>query len=216
MKKIFIIAAVLILIVVSVFAVSEFSADKTINHEVTTTVVEKSETETNVDGWLKITEIYSCDGKLAVKAENVSDEDIEYALLAVKTKNGTCSFNISALLSGTKAVLICNESENFDPDEIYTGWKTENVIAFEEKPMMNEDEFEIRVADSSIAVISLSEKDITSDILIYYKEKTDGLLNGSVTHRIRVTGLKSGSQTYVNTEGLNADNCQIIFTEYGD
>lgn len=211
MKKSFIAIGLIILIVISIFAVTELMDDKS-----TITNTNEIETEVNVDGWLKITKIYEYNGRLAVVAENVSDVDVEYALLTVKNRNNSFTFNISALLRETKVVLICNEAVGFDSHEIYAGWKTENVVKFEKTPVMNDDKLEMRVTDGSISVKNISGNDITSDISIYYKQKQDNLLNGSATHRIRISGLEAGAQTYLKADSLNENNCQIIFTEYDD
>ena len=63
---------------------------------------------------------------------------------------------------------------------------------------------------------NVSDEDVTSEIFIYYKEKIDGMLNGSITHRVRVSGIKAGSQTYVNTKNMDGSNCQLIYIEYDD
>ena len=81
---------------------------------------------------------------------------------------------------------------------------------------MNDDKYKVSVTDGSISIKNVSGEDIASDILIYYKEKRDDILNGSVTHRIRVSGLKADSQTYVKANDLNESNCQIIFTDYDE
>ena len=209
MKKTFIAIGIIILVVISVFAVTQLMDDKS-----TSTNVDELETVVNIDGWLKITKIYEYNGRLAVVAENVSDVDVEYALLTVKSRNNSFTFNVSVLLRGTEVVLICNEDVGFNKEEIYTSWKTENLVVFEETPVMNDDKIEIYVTESSISVKNISGNDIESDILIYYKQKQDNLLNGSETHRIRISGLKADSQTYIKADGLNEKNCQIIFTEY--
>lgn len=211
MKKTFIAIGLIILVVISVFAVTQFMDDKS-----TSTNVDEIETVVNIDGWLKITKIYEYNGRLAVVAENISDIDVEYALLTVKNRDNSVTFNISVLLHGTEVVLICNEDIGFNKEEIYTGWKTENLVVFEETPVMNNDKLEICVIDGSISIKNISGNDVTSDILIYYKQKQDNVLNGSATHRIRISGLKAGAQTYVKADSLNENNCQIIFTEYDD
>lgn len=218
MKKIFIAAGVIIFVAIIIFTVAQLTDDDTANKgdNITTTGAHKSETQINVDGWLQITKIYEYDGRLAVVAENLSNADVEYAVLTAKNKDVSISFNISALLHGTKVILLCNEAVGFDSDEIYTGWKTDNIVYFEKTPVMNEDDFEVRVADNSIAVKNVSGEDIASDIIIYYKDKDGDMLNGSFTRRVRISGLKADSQTYVNVAGLNENNCQIIFTEYDD
>lgn len=216
MKKIIITAVVVILIaaaVVTAFLFSDRDSGKTEADSRETTVA-LSESDLTVDGWLKITKIFEYDGKLAVIAENISDTDVEYALLTVKTKENSFSFDASVLLHGEKVLLVCNEASGFNPEEIYTGWKTENVLDFAETPVMHDDKYEVRVTDGSISVKNISGEDISSDIYIYYKEKADGYLNGNITRRVRIAGLKAGSQTYVNATGINENNCQIMFTEY--
>ncbi len=167
-----------------------------------------------VDGWLKILEIDEYYGNLAVVAENVSDDDVEYALLTVKTKTDTLTFNVSALLSGTKAVLLCNESVPCIPDEIYTAWQTDNKVIFEKPPVMNEDKFEVSVANGSISIKNISGEDISNNIYIYYKDKKDDLVNGSITYRTHISGLKADSRTFIKAPEINGTNCQIIFTDY--
>lgn len=222
MKKKFIAVGLIILIAILFLAVavltdnSDTEDNAGSQSESTTVSFKNAQVGITVDSWLKITEIDEYNGKLAVVVENVSDSDVEYALLTVKTKNGTLTFNISALLRGTKAVLLCNESVGMNPDELYTAWQTENKVIFEKPPVMHNDKFEMYVTDGSISVKNISGEDIKSDIYIYYKDKKDNLLNGSITYRIRVAGIKANSQTFVKAQELDENNCQIIFTDYDD
>ena len=204
------IAILLIVVAVIIGTSDKNKADKP------TYAFQNAQLGVTVDSWLKITAIDEYNGRLAVIAENVSDTDVEYALLTVKTRKETLTFNISALLSGTKAVLLCNQSVGSDPAETYTAWQTDNKILFEESPVMNEDKFEISVANGSVSLKNISGKDIDSDIFIYYKDKKDDLVNGSITYKIRVAGIKADSQTFVKAPELNENNCRIIFTDYDD
>lgn len=208
MKKTFIILGVIVFLVISIFAVTHFIEKNQPNK------MDDFKTEINVDNWLKITKIFEYDGKLALIAENVSDTDVEYALLTVKEGETSYTFNISVMLRGAKVMLICNEDVGYNPDKFYTGWKIDNIINFEKTPVMNADKYEVQILDGSISVKNVSGEDITSDIYIYYKEKNEDLLNGSITHRIRIAGLKADAQTYVKSNNIDKDNCQIIFTEY--
>lgn len=208
MKKTFIILGVIVFLVISIFAVTHFIENNQSNK------MDDFKTEINVDNWLKITKIFEYDGKLALIAENVSDTDVEYALLTVKEGETSYTFNISVMLRGAKVMLICNEDVDYNPDKFYTGWKIDNIINFEKTPVMNADKYEIQILDGSISVKNVSGEDITSDIFIYYKETNEDLLNGSITHRIRIAGLKADAQTYVKSNNIDKDNCQIIFTEY--
>ncbi len=217
MKKRYIAIGAVILIAVALLAVAVIKHHSDKNQALTVTTVgnfEKAQLGVTVDGWLKIIGINEYNGRLAVIAENVSDTDVEYALLSVKTKSDTLTFNISALLSGTKAALLCNEEVASDPSEVYTAWQINDIIIFEEPPSMNDDKFELQILDGSLSVRNISGKDIESDIYVYYKDKDDDVVNGSITYKFRVEGLKAGSQTFVKAPELNEDNCRIIFTDY--
>lgn len=217
MKKRFVAIGLAVLVVIAVVAVILVKKNTDAKNPQTTTVAfQNAQLGVTVDNWLKIIEIDEYYGRLAVVAENVSDSDVEYALLTVNTKTETLTFNVSALLRGTKAVLLCNETVGSNPDEVYTAWQTKNKIIFENPPVMNSDKLEINLLDGSISVRNISGEDINSDIYIYYKDKKDDLVNGSITYKTCVAGLKADSQTFVKAQELNGDNCQIIFTEYDD
>lgn len=215
-KKIIAIVLVILLAVASTVAVVLIKKHMDSKPDSEAPVFDNAQLGVTVDSWLKITEIDEYYGKLAVVVENVSDTDVEYALLTVKTRTETLTFNVSALLSGAKAVLLCNESVGADPAESYTLWQTKDMILFENPPVMNEDTLEVSLANGSISLKNISGEDITSDIYIYYKDMKEELLNGSITYKTSVAGLKADSITYIKAEGLNADNCRIIFTEYDD
>lgn len=218
MKKRTIAVVLIILLVIALVVVGAIHISKAKNpgSQSTSVPFQNAQVGVTVDGWLKIIGIDEYYGNLAVMVENVSDEDVEYAELTVETKSGKLTFNVSALLGGTKAVLLCNESVGSDSDEVYTAWQTENKIIFENPPVMNGDKIEVKVADGSVSVKNISGKDIESDIFIYYKDKDGDVVNGSVTYKIRVNALKEGAQTFVKTPELNENNCQIIFTDYDD
>ena len=176
-----------------------------------------AQVDVTIDNWLRIVGYDEYEGRLAIIVENVGDTDVEYAVLNAKTKNGDAlTFTVSALLRGTKAALLCNEDVSLDYNEAYTAWEIADKILFEAPPTMNADMFEITLAEGSIGIKNISGKDIDSDIVIYYKDKKDDVLNGSATYRTRIKGLKADSQTFMRAEELNEQNCQIIFTEYDD
>ena len=225
MKKIIITAGLAILLIAAVITAviltnnvnspsEEASTSAGIETESKTAYTQKPSTDINVDSWLKISEIRSCNGRLAVVAENISDIDVEYALLTVKNENEIYTFNASALLRNTKVLLTCNEDVNYNPDAVYTLWKTENVLYFTTPPSMHDNALEMSVQNGSISVKNISGKDIASDIYVYYKLAQDGIPDGSITHRTKLAGLKDSAQTYINIPSINADNCIILFTQY--
>jgi hypothetical protein len=80
---------------------------------------------------------------------------------------------------------------------------------------MNEDKLEINVLDGSISIRNISGEDIDSDIYIYYKDKDNDILNGSITYiACAKGGIKADSLTYIKAPELNQDNCRVIFIDY--
>ena len=216
MKKRYIAAVLIAVLAVVLVTVGIIHVSNSRNSETEPTSVPfaKAQLGITVDSWLKIIEIDEYNGRLAVIAENLSEDNVEYAMLTVETRERTLSFKVSAVLSGAKVVLLCNEPVGSDPYEEYTSWQIKDKILYETPPVMNEDKVEIEILDGSISVKNISDEDLKSDLIIYYKDKKDDLLNGSVTCKLRVDALKEGSQTYIKASEHNPYNCQVIFTEY--
>ena len=227
MKKKIIVAGIIILLVVAVASavmlidrnspseepsVVADNAEKPAESK--TAYTQKPSTDINVDSWLKISQVTEFNGRLAVVAENISDTDVEYAVLTVKNGDKTYSFNASVLLRNKKVMLTCNENVGYDAEAVYTLWKTENVLNFSTPPSMNADVFEVSVLKGSISVRNISDTDIESDIYIYYKDKTDGIPDGSVTRRVKLSGLDASSQSYMKNPEINENNCEIMFVQY--
>ncbi len=167
-----------------------------------------------VDSWLKIYSIEEYNGKIALIAENISDKDVEFAILYLKTKDSLLTFKISALFSGTKAYLMSETNYSDDLKDRIISWKTENRVDFTVRPDLNEDVLTVKAQNGSFSIKNISATDISSDILIYYKKLNNNLIDGSITHRIRINGLQAGALTYLKADGINKDNCRVIFTEY--
>ena len=197
------------------------SAEATSEKETTELTIEKEsysiqETQAlfTVDNWLKIYSVSEYKGKIALIAENISEENVEFAVLTLKTDDAYLTFNISALFTRERAYLVCNENYSSDIAGRITSRKTDNRILYAEEKIIDENTLSVTVKNGAFSVKNISETDISSDIFIYYKEIVNNLPNGSVTHRLRINGLKAGALTYVKADGINTDNCRIIFTEY--
>lgn len=187
--------------------------------------IETSETETDshiagaqslftIDSWLKIWSVEKINGKPALIAENISDEDIKFALIRIKTMDSELTFNVSALFKNTKAFLLCNEEYSSDIEDEIVYWQSENKMVYSKAPGLNTDSVNVTVSNGAISVQNVSDSDISSEIRIYYKEMNNNLLNGSVTHRVKINSLNAGALTYIKVDGINNNNCKVIFTEY--
>ncbi len=191
---------------VKVEQVSDFDAKESKDSQIGVTV----------DNFLKIISIGERDGVLSVFVRNVSDEDIQYALLSVMTGDGRAEFPISTLTAGASATLRCNNGYIFDDDAVYYGWKVENKAIFKEELSCYPDVFEIDGVNGFISIKNISDKDVEGKIYIYYKNVTDGVYDDGVTYRAYVDGLEKGEKTQIKTQHYLKDSSRILFVTYAE
>lgn len=169
-----------------------------------------------VDNWLKIISIGERDGVLSVFVRNISDKDIEYALLTVMSDNEKVEFPISTLTAGASATLRCTNGFVFNEDAVYYSWKIENKSIFKEKLSCYPDVFELDGVDGFVSIKNISDKDIKGRIYIYYKNVTDGVYDDGVTYRAYVDGLKKGEKVQIKTQHYLKDSSYILFVDYAE
>lgn len=166
------------------------------------------------DGWLKIVSIGERSGKICVVVENISDKNVEYAVLTVSADSQKLSFNISALMAGQKAVLYCNEDHTYNADTYYVNWEIADKILYDGVPSVHNDIFKVTAEDGSVSVKNISGKDIEGDIAVYYKTLDNGVPVGNITHRIRLSGLPANSTSVINADFAEKDSIELVFIEY--
>ena len=167
-----------------------------------------------VDGWLKILTVGDYGGKLSFTVQNVSKDDIEYAIIKCSAGSETATFKITALLAGQKARIICNEDIKYDASASYSNWKIENKALFLEKQSLNKDVFEINPSTGSIEIKNISNKNIDSTIFICYKRVEDGVYFAPDTFRVRIDGLGKGETKTVKANRFIKDKYEVIFVDY--
>ncbi|MBQ4573077.1 MAG: hypothetical protein IJA80_07350 [Clostridia bacterium] len=169
-----------------------------------------------VDSWLKVIGIGEKNGVLSVFVRNISDEDIQYALLSVMTGDGRAEFPISTLTAGASATLRCTNGYVFDEEAVYHSWKVKDKANFNKALSCYPDVFEIDGADGFISIKNISKKNIEGKIYIYYKNITDGVYDDGVTYRAYVDGLKKGEKVQVRTQHYLKDSSHILFVTYAE
>ncbi len=176
---------------------------------------ENSQIDVIVDSWLKIISIGEKNGVLSVFVRNISDEDIQYALLTVSASGNTVEFPITTLTAGASATLRCSNGYTYDDSVDYYAWKISDKTVFREKLSCHSDVFVIEGADNGyISIKNISKKDIDGNIYIYYKNVTDGIYDDGVTYRATVKGLRKGETKQIRTQHYMKDSSRIMYVEY--
>ena len=145
--------------------------------------------------------------------ENVSEQNLQYAEITVEHKDCVAEYAVTNLPAGAKAVVLEKNRMEYTKKAVVET-SVENTVFLEEMPLY-ENIFEIQGLDGVINVKNISEKDITGDIYIYYKNLGDGVYHGGITYRVRVEGgLQADEIRQLGASHYNAENCEILMVSY--
>lgn len=150
---------------------------------------------------------------LTVKNDSV--KTIQFLRIKVTTDRKEMTFEITTL-PGNMAVNVFEKSgQTLEKDEKILSIKGENRADFGKSISLQQDTFELVANDKVINVRNISDKDINSDIYLYYKKKdTDGNYFGGITFRARINGLRSGELKQVSVSNFALSDSEVIFLDY--
>lgn len=101
-------------------------------------------------------------------------------------------------------------------NEDYSNVNAEKIAVFSEPVTLCEDQLKFQVLDGVINITNISAEDITSDIVIYYKNAAADLLYGGITYRIRLEGgLKAGEIRQITASHFTQSGSRIMFVTIG-
>lgn len=175
---------------------------------------ENSQVGLVVDSWLKIISIGETDGVVSVVVRNISDADVQYALLTVNCGDDTLSFPMTTVLAGSTSILKCDTPIEFDKKSSYYNWKVEEKSYFANELSVYPEVFEIMCCDKLITVKNISGNDITGDILVYYKKVENGVFSEGTTYRVRINGLGINEKIQVDAEHFMSSDSKVMFVTY--
>ncbi len=168
-----------------------------------------------VNSWLKIVSMGERNGKLSVLVRNISEKDVQYAVLSVVCGDKTHYFTLSTLTAGSSAILTHNDAE-FDEKAQYHTWKINEEIIFSEPLSVYPEVFEISGADGCVSVKNISSKDIDGSIYVYYKNVEDGVFTEGTTYRILIEGLKKNEEVQMLSSHYKKDTSLVMFVTYAE
>jgi hypothetical protein len=154
---------------------------------------------------------------LAVKLINNSDKDLEYFTFSLKINGFTYTFAAATLPKG-KSIYVFNSERKEAPQTITSVESSvEYEIYFADSISAKTDTLLYQVQYGSVVVTNKSQKDIESDILVYYKSTaSDGYLGG-ITYRFRIKGgLAAGESYSAYAPHAYAHMTEIVFVQYAE
>lgn len=182
------------------------------------------EADFSFKGDLKITAMGSYSGAYM---EDGSDEDVSDVMMIVVANEGEDTlqyaeitltgeedavFKLSTLKPGDSVMVLEANRKSYSDDNKYTEASIANVVFFTEALSMYEDQLEIQSLDGGFNITNVSEKDITGDITVYFKNSGEDMLYGGITYRGRIEGgLKAGEIRQVMSEHFSGADTKVMF-----
>ena len=145
--------------------------------------------------------------------ENAGEKDLQLARIYITYSDETAEFEVTNLPAGEKAVLLEKNRLTAKTEEPLA-LETRNVVFFPAPMELLEDRIQITGANGSLEVTNITDRDMTGDIYIYYKNSASDLLYGGITYRAGVKGgLKAGETVRIIAGHYSPDSCRILMVD---
>ena len=152
-------------------------------------------------------------GVMLIRVNNTGDDDIQLMNITVSSGGESYRFKLTNLPSGAEAVLLELDRARMPESSDFSAI-AEDVVLFQEPMRADFDTYEISGMPGAMNVKNISDKDISGDIYVYYKYRTQDMYYGGITFRISIQGgLKAGEVRQVMTSHFNPDTCEILVIE---
>ena len=155
------------------------------------------------------------DNVLAVKLTNISEKTLEYLSFSLTLNGEICKFTAATVPAG-KSVYAFSTERSTAPESISSiESDVEFVLYFTEEPSAKTDNLSYDVQNGTIVVTNISERDISSDIVVYYKAKAEDGYLGGITYRFRISGgLAAGERFNAYAPHAYGQKTEIMFAQY--
>ena len=150
---------------------------------------------------------------MMILVTNTGDSDVQLMNIELNYPGETCYFKLTNLPAGASAVLL-EQNRAPMPEGNPVSAVAVNTALFQTAMNADFSVYEISGASGALNVKNISGQDISGNIYVYYKYKTQDLFYGGITFRVEIKdGLKSGEIRQIMTSHYNPDTCEIVMIE---
>ena len=151
-------------------------------------------------------------GVLMIRVENRSDRAVEYATISLQVTEGTATFAASCLLPGETIVLLEKNRLPWRSTEDYLYPLLDVPAYYTHDLSLHSDKLSLQLQEGSIQVVNTSGEDLAGEIVLYFKNKQQGIYYGGITYRLRMeNGLKAGASCQLLSSHLHQSSTEILF-----
>lgn len=149
---------------------------------------------------------------LMVIVKNTGKQTVQYAQVELSDGNTVAQFTLSTLPPGESMVLLETTRMSYDAGKNLDQVTIKNVAVFPQEPESREDQLKIQALDGALNVTNISGKDITGDVVIYYKNASSDMLYGGITYRVTIKGgIKAGEIKQVSAAHYTAKGSRVMW-----
>ncbi len=155
-------------------------------------------------------------GLLMMIVTNISEDPIQYAEITLTLGEETARFTVSVLPAGGSAVLIEQNRMVFDETADYTQAQAEcvHLAGFDKALSLQQDKLDVQVLNGAINITNISGSDITGDIILCYKNVSNGVYHGGIAYRVRLEGgMKAGEIKQIMGTHFHQSDSEILFVD---
>lgn len=152
---------------------------------------------------------------LCAEFTNDSSRTVEYMTAAVTIDGIEYSFAVTTI-PPNETVRAFEKERKIAPEKAQNvSVSGEYLIFFTEEPSVFGETLEFVYQNGTIVVKNISNSDISSDIVVYYKTKTDDIYYGGITYRLRITGgLEAGESFNGYAPHSSETDTKVMFVDY--
>lgn len=149
---------------------------------------------------------------MSITVTNNGAEPIQYVKIILECEDGEAVFELTTLMPGESVIALEMSRRIYSDADSSAAVRMENLAFFQTEVSLYEDQLQIQPLDGGFNISNISDEDITGDIYIYYKHKSEELYMGGITYRGRIEGgLKAGEIRQIMSTHFSADDSEVMF-----
>ena len=151
-------------------------------------------------------------GILMIRVENRGETAIEYGSITMALSQGEAQFTLSALMPGQTVILLEQNQLPWSSTEEYLYPLLSDTAPYTRQLSLQQEILSVQPLNGGLNVKNISTNDILGDIVIYYKNKQDGIFYGGITYRLRIPGgLAAGATSQLISDHFRSHATEILF-----
>jgi hypothetical protein len=151
----------------------------------------------------------------ALKVKNYSVKDLQLIRIEIKSDVKDYYFEITTLPSGESITVLEKSGATIAQTEKIQSVKAKNIAFFNKEMSLHSAIFQLTPLDKVMNIMNISDKDISSDVYVYYKKvDQNGNLFGGITFRSNAGPLKSGEMKQIPTSAFSRSDSKAVFITY--